>query len=171
MSSWIPSFRRDSNYRRISQVDLPAVAQQWQDLCLASGGDVFTNQPCVQLAGIAGINALLSTGGTCDQQDNADNMIDFAKSSGITNKDALIAAAIAYRKHPRNADNVNGVTPSTPYCTKAPRNQELVGVANEQLPGVDPGLYGGPNVPIVAFGGDGTCPAGKTPDVSTCSCV
>ena len=107
----------------------------------------------MELAGLSGINALLSTGGVCDQQDVADQMIDFAKSPGIVNGEALIAAAIAYRQHPRNADDIgDGVIPSTPYCTKTPRNSELVGIVNEQLPGVDPGLYGGPNDPIVAFG-------------------
>ena len=115
------------------------------------------------------------------------------KSLGIANSDALIAAAIAYRQHPRNADDIGGgVVPSTPYCTEPPRNPELVGIANEQLPGVDPGLYGGPNAPMVAFG-EGiyqikilqsvfqrltapfvygtTCPAGMTPDVPTCPCT
>ena len=107
----------------------------------------------MELAGLSGINALLSTGGVCDQQEVADQMIDFAKSPGIVNGEALIAAAIAYRQHPRNADDIGGgVIPSTPYCTKPPRNSELVGIVNEQLPGVDPGLYGGPNDPIVAFG-------------------
>lgn len=106
----------------------------------------------MELAGLAGLNALLSTGGVCDQQDVADQMIDFAKSVGITNGDALIAAAIAYRQHPRNADNIDGVIPSTPYCTQQPRNPELVGIVNQQLPGVELGLYGGPNTPIVAFG-------------------
>ena len=105
------------------------------------------------LAGLSGIDALLSTGGICDQQNVADQMIDFAKSSGVTNSNALIAAAIAYRKHPRNADDMGGgLIPSTPYCTKQPRNPELMGIVNEQLPGVDPGLYGGPNAPMVAFG-------------------
>ncbi|KAH9966885.1 hypothetical protein BC827DRAFT_1124987, partial [Russula dissimulans] len=156
---------------RVSQADLPAVAQNWQNLCLASGGDIFTNEPCVNLAGIDGINALLSTGGVCDQQNNADNMIDFAKSAGVTNTPELIAAAIAYRQHPRNADDIGGgIIPSTPYCTQPPRNQELAGIVNQQLPGLDPGLFGGPNEPIVAFGEDGTCPQGQTPDVSTCSC-
>ena len=107
----------------------------------------------MNLAGVEGINALLSTGGVCDQQDNADNMIDFAKSPGITNEADLIAAAIEYRKNPRNADDIGeGVIPSTPYCTKPPRNEELVGIVNEQLPGVHPGLFGGPNDPILAFG-------------------
>jgi hypothetical protein len=80
-------------------------------------------------------------------------MIDFANSDGVTNQADLIAAAIAYRQHPRNADDIGGgIIPSTPYCTKDPRNQELVGVFNAQLPDVDPGLFGGPNTPIVAFG-------------------
>ncbi|KAH9981073.1 hypothetical protein BGW80DRAFT_1268235 [Lactifluus volemus] len=154
----IPSIVPIPKHRRTSQTDLPAVAQNFQDLCLNSGGDIHTNDPCVQLAGIDGINGLLSTAAVCDQQNNADNMIDFAKSPGVTNQAALIAAAIA-------------ITPSTPYCTTPPRNQELVGVFNAQLPGVNPGLFGGPSGPIVAFGSDGTCPAGQTPDVSTCSCA
>jgi hypothetical protein len=81
-------------------------------------------------------------------------MIDFAKSPGVTNQAALIAAAVAYRQHPRNADDIGGgMVPSTPYCTEQPRNQELVGIVNGQLPGVNPGLFGGPNTPVVAFGG------------------
>ena len=79
-------------------------------------------------------------------------MIDFAKSAGVTNKDALIANAIAYRKHPRNALNINGVTPSTLFCETAPRNVELKGIVNAQLDGVDPGLFGSPATGIVPFG-------------------
>ncbi|KAN0112123.1 hypothetical protein V8E52_007863 [Russula decolorans] len=121
-------------------------------ISLASAGDIFTGQrPMCQLgglAGVTGINALLST-------DNADKMIDFAKSPGDKNQDALFAAAIAYRKHPRNAQDLGGgVIPSIPYYTKEPRNQELVGVVNQQLPGVNPGLFGGPNSPVVAFGAE-----------------
>lgn len=80
-------------------------------------------------------------------------MIDFAKSPGVTNSDALIANAVAYRQHPRNALNILGVVPSTPFCQRAPRNQELVGVVNNQLPGVNPGIFGGPSFGLVAFGG------------------
>ena len=83
---------------------------------------------------LAGINALLLTGGVCDQQDIADKMIDFAKSPGVKNRDALIAATTAYRRHPRNAEDIDGgAKPSAPYCTKhwQPRNQELIGVVNE----------------------------------------
>ncbi|KAJ8472716.1 hypothetical protein ONZ45_g16550 [Pleurotus djamor] len=162
--------------KRIAQFDLPDVAAAWQELCLISGADnVFTptgeDSPCVKLAGFDGINALLANSDPCAQQDNADSMIDFAKSANIRNKSALISFAITYRKHPRNALNILGTVPSTPYCQRAPRNAELNGVVNEQLDGVDPGVFGGPNSPVVAFGAPGTCPFGTTPDVSTCSCI
>ena len=121
-------------------------------LQLVSGGDIITNDPCVQLAGIDGINALLADADPCAQQDNADAMIDFAKSPGVTNADALIANAIAYRQHARNAFNINGVVPATPYCTRPPRNSELEGLVNAQLEGVNPGIYGNINLGLFAFG-------------------
>ena len=72
-------------------------------------------------------------------------MIDFAESPGVKNQDALVAAAIAYRKHPRNAEDIcRSLIPSIPYCNRNPRKQELVGVVNEQLPGINP--------PVVALG-------------------
>ncbi|KAI0345322.1 hypothetical protein BDW22DRAFT_1325280 [Trametopsis cervina] len=157
--------------RRIAQDDLPDVAQGWQDLCLASGGDIFTDEPCVKLAGVNGINALLADADPCAQQDNADAMIDFAKSTGVTNSDALIANAVAYRQHPRNALNINGVIPSTPYCQRAPRNAELTGLVNAQLPGVNPGIYGGPNFGLVAFGDPSSCPFGTSANVDSCGCA
>ena len=139
--------------KRIAQTDLGQVAQSWQNLCIASGGPRDpNNDPCVVLAGINGINALLANADACAQQDNADGMVDFAKQPGINNEQALIGNAIAYRKHPRNALNINGVVPSTPFCQRAPRNPELNGVVNGQLDGVDPGLFGSPNTAIVAFG-------------------
>lgn len=94
-----------------------------------SGGDTLTSGPRVNLAGVASINVLLST---CGEQDNADKMIDFAKSPGVKNQDVLFAATIAYRKHPRNAEDIGGgIILSIPYCTKQRHNQELVGVVNE----------------------------------------
>ncbi|KAI0093851.1 hypothetical protein BDY19DRAFT_279075 [Irpex rosettiformis] len=156
--------------KRIAQDDLPDVAQSWQDLCLASGGDIFTNEPCVTLAGVNGINALLADADPCDQQDNADAMIDFAKSTGVTNSADLIANAIAYRQHARNAFSVNGVIPSTPYCQKTSKNSELKGIVNAQLPGVSPGVYGGPSFGLVAFGDPASCPFGTTPEADNCSC-
>lgn len=141
--------------KRIAQTDLGQVAQSWQDLCQQSGGprgNDASSDPCVKLAGVDGINALLANADACAQQDNADAMVDFAKQPGIKNKQALIDNAVAYRKHPRNALNINGVVPSTLSCEKAPRNTELQGVVNAQLQGVDPGLFGSPKTGVVAFG-------------------
>ncbi|KAH9989082.1 hypothetical protein BJV74DRAFT_458223 [Russula compacta] len=157
--------------KRIAQTDLPQVAQSWQTLCEQSGGARPANDdPCVVLAGQNGIGALLANADACAQQDNADAMVDFAKQPGIKNEQALIANAVAYRKHPRNALDIGGVVPSTLFCQKAPRNAELSGVANGQLDGVNPGLFGSTSTGVVAFGAPGTCPFGKTADVATCSC-
>jgi len=159
--------------KRIAQTDLGQVAQSWQDLCKQSGGprgNDANSDPCVKLAGVDGINSLLANADACAQQDNADAMVDFAKQAGIKNKQALIDNAVAYRKHPRNALNINGVVPSTLFCEKAPRNTELQGVVNAQLQGVDPGLFGSPKTGVVAFGAPGTCPFGQKADVSTCTC-
>jgi hypothetical protein len=139
--------------KRIAQTDLTQVAQSWQNLCVKSGGKRNpANDPCFVLGSQNGINSLLAGAGVCAQQDNADAMIDFAKQPGIKNEQALIANAIAYRKHPRNALNIGGTVPSTPFCEKAPRNPELRGIVNAQLPGVNPGLFGGPNFPVIPFG-------------------
>jgi hypothetical protein len=61
-----------SVFKRIAQTDLGAVAQSWQNLCLQSGGDITTGNPCVTLAGVNGINSLLANADPCAQQDNAD---------------------------------------------------------------------------------------------------
>ncbi|ETW86047.1 hypothetical protein HETIRDRAFT_311480 [Heterobasidion irregulare TC 32-1] len=118
----LPSYRhtRRRKSKPIAQADLPDMAQKWKDICLASGGDILTNDPCVQLAGERSINALLA-GDPCAQQDNADAMIDFANSAGITNRDRLIANAVAFYEHPWNALNI----PSALVCQKAPKNSEL----------------------------------------------
>ena len=139
--------------KRVAQTDLRQVAQSWQNLCIQSGGPrPANNDPCLVLAGENGTNSLLAGADACAQQDNADAMIDFAKGPGIKNKEALINNAIAYREHPRNALNINGVVPSTPFCEKAPRNTELDGIVNGQLQGVNRGLFGSPNIDVVAFG-------------------
>lgn len=121
----------------------------------------------MKLAGQDGINALLANADPCAQQKNADAMVTFAKSAGINNKQALIDNAIAYRKHPRNALNINGVVPSTPFCQEAPTNPELNGLVNGQLVGVDPGLFGSPALGIFAFGDRKLyhrCPSGDWAD-------
>jgi hypothetical protein len=141
-----------STVRRIAQDDLQALAQKWQDLCLNSGGDIEVGDPCVKLTGKDGITSLLANADPCAQQDNADAMVTFAKSPNITNKDALITNAREYRTHARNAVQIGDEIPSTPFCQKAPKNEELNDLFNAQLDGVNPGLFGGPDFPIVAFG-------------------
>lgn len=126
--------------------------QTWETLCLSSGGDIFTNDPCTSFGGFAGIDALLETADPCDQHFIADSMITFAKSEGIVNSDDLINFAISYRKHARNAVKVLDVIPSSLFCLEAPINTELVGVYNEQLDGCDPGLFGSPTTSMVPFG-------------------
>jgi hypothetical protein len=82
--------------KRIAQTDLGQVAQSWQNLCVASGGPRDpNNDPCVVLAGLNGINALLAGADACAQQNNADAMVDFAKLPGIKNKQASIDNAVA----------------------------------------------------------------------------
>ena len=126
--------------------------ETWETLCLSSGGDIFTNDPCTSLAGFAGIDALLETADPCDQQFIADSMITFAKSEGIVNSDSLISFALSYRRHARNAVEVLGVIPSSLFCLETPVNTELIGVYNEQLSGCNPGLFGSPTVSMVPFG-------------------
>ncbi|KAF5358148.1 hypothetical protein D9756_001312 [Leucocoprinus leucothites] len=153
-------------------LDIVDLAFEWQNLCLLSGGDIFVDDsPCVELAGTDGFNALLSDADPCSQQTFADSIITFAKSPGIVNKDALIAFALEYRRHPRTAVSILGVVPSSLYCMQAPINSELSGIVNAQPDGVNPGLFGSPNDPMVPFGSEGTCPFGTTADVSTCSCI
>ncbi|KAF4615194.1 hypothetical protein D9613_002617 [Agrocybe pediades] len=145
--------------------------ETWEDLCLVSGGDIYTHDPCTNFGGYYAIDALSEYADSCDQQVLADSMITFAKSSGIVNRDALINYAISFRRHPRHAVEILGVVPSSLYCLTPPINEELVGVYNDQLEGVNPGLYGSPSAPIVPFGSEGTCPLGMTADVSSCGCV
>ena len=118
-------------------------------------------------------------------------MIDFAKSAGVINSADLIANAVAYRQHDRNAFSVNGIIPSTPYCQKAAKNEELNGLVNAQLPAVNAAVFGGPSFGLVAFGDReyythqssvrhleltrttpaSSCPFGATPDTDSCDCV
>lgn len=126
--------------------------QTWETLCLSSGGDIFTNDPCTTLGGFSGIDALLETADPCDQHFIADSMITFAKSEGITNGDDLINFALSYRRHARNAVEVLGVIPSSLFCLESSVNTELIGVYNEQLSGCNPGLFGSPTTAMVPFG-------------------
>ncbi|KAL0066401.1 hypothetical protein AAF712_006443 [Marasmius tenuissimus] len=162
----------------------------WQDLCLQSRGEILNvDSPCITLGGFQSIGALLADADPCAQQDVADAMMTFAKRKGVINREQLVSFAVAYRKHPRDAVSILGIIPATPYCLRAPINQELTGIVNEQLEGVTIGLYGGPHYPIIKFGErelfafytklrltqtvctDGSCPFGTVPNVASCSCV
>ncbi|KAJ6502383.1 hypothetical protein C8R45DRAFT_617960 [Mycena sanguinolenta] len=146
--------------------------ETWFDLCSNSGGDLsyLGGDPCFDY-GIDGFSALCADADVCAQQAVADAMITFAKSEGVSNSADLIQVAVAYRRLPREAEEIFGFYPSTPYCHIASINTELNGIWNEQSEGVTVGLYGGPNYPIMPFGQDGSCPYGQFPDVTSCSCV
>lgn len=141
----------------------------WFDLCSNSGGDVFSDDsdPCFDY-GLDGYSALFADADVCAQQEIADSMISFAKSSHVKNSADIIQMAISYRKMPRQSEMLFGFYPSTPYCTIAPINGELSGIWNEQPEGVSAGLFGGPNYPIMPFGESGSC---QVSDVTTCSCI
>lgn len=143
----------------------------WLDLCLHSGGDIFSSSsPCIDL-GFDGYTALLADADVCAQQEIAERMITFAKSSHVENSEDLIRVALGYRRQARQVVEVFGFHPSTPYCHRRPIHSELFGVWNSQLHGVTLGLYGGPNYPIVTFGDDASCPYGLSPDSDNCSCI
>jgi hypothetical protein len=56
-------------HKRIAQTDLVEEAQSWQNLCKASDRPRDpNNDPCMVLAGINSLNALLAGAGTCVQQ-------------------------------------------------------------------------------------------------------
>ncbi|PPQ86930.1 hypothetical protein CVT25_009816 [Psilocybe cyanescens] len=165
------SFSEETSVSISFEETVSTFVETWEDLCLVSGGDIFTNDPCNTLAGDFGIDALSEHADACDQLDISDSMITFAKSHGIRNKDALIKHALSFRAHPRNAVEVLGVIPSSLYCLRAPINPELVGIYNEQIDGVNPGLFGSPSAPLVPFGSSGTCPLDMTADMSSCGCT
>ncbi|KAJ7087870.1 hypothetical protein C8R44DRAFT_29813 [Mycena epipterygia] len=142
----------------------------WFELCMDSCGDIYDSDPCFDFT-INGFSALSADANVCAQQETADGMISWAKSRGGRNTADLINVAQVYRQIARESVEIMGIYPSTPYCTTAPINSELMGICNEQPEGVTRGLYGGPNYPIVSFGDGASCPYGQTPDVTTCSCV
>ncbi|KAK1216376.1 hypothetical protein PQX77_020990 [Marasmius sp. AFHP31] len=158
--------------KRFGGFTFPSFLLNWQDLCLQCVGKILSiDSPCITLGGLQGIDALLADADPCAQQDVADAMITFAKKKGVLNREELVSFAVAYRRHPRDAVSILGIIPATPYCLRAPFNQELTGVVNEQLEGVTIGLYGGPHYPIIKFGEHGSCPFGTVPNVASCSCV
>jgi len=144
----------------------------WSSLCNVveweRSDDAFT---CTSWDGFDGPSAFEAHVDPCLQQRFADVMITYAKKYGGIHRKSWIREALKYRRHPRKVVKILGVYPSTPYCLEEPKNEELYGVWNTQLKGVDFGIYGGPNYNLKAFGDEGTCPWGLKPDTESCGCI
>jgi len=138
----------------------------WEQACLTAGG----GQQCNQVK-VTAFTTLLAAAGPCDQQDNADIMINLAKT--LNNDPEMIRLTQIFTQQPRNSPNSVSVV----YCDKAPQNAELNGLFQCQFQGVNDNLFTNGNTPgqagTIPFGlsspvsPPGSCPAhpdGKVPD-------
>jgi hypothetical protein len=135
--------------KRIAQV-IDQSTTKWEAACLAAGG----GEKCNPLS-IKAFDTLLANAGDCDQQDQADNMVDLGKS---LNSEDVIKFSQLFAQQPRNSPNSVAI----PYCQKAPRNNELEGLFQCQFAGVNQKLFVGNK----AVGEPGTIPFGRTNPVS-----
>jgi hypothetical protein len=135
--------------RRIAQTIAEATAQ-WEQACLAAGGA----ERCNPLS-VAAMTTLLLAGGSCDQQNAADNFMDLSKE---LNSNPMIVLSQIFAQQPRNSPNSVAI----PYCQQAPRNAELNGLFQCQFQGSNQNTF----VNNVALGGAGTIPFGRTDPVS-----
>ncbi|KAM6496957.1 proline-rich protein [Amanita muscaria] len=136
--------------KRIAQT-ISASTAKWEQACLAAGGGQQCNPQSV-----ASFTTLLAAAGPCDQQDQADKMIDLAKT--LQNNGQVIALTQIFAQQPRNTPT----SLSVPYCQKAPRNAELDGLFQCQFAGANPKVFVGG----VAVGGQGTIPFGHNAPLS-----
>ncbi|KAI0291651.1 hypothetical protein B0F90DRAFT_1812095 [Multifurca ochricompacta] len=130
--------------KRIAQV-ISDSTKKWEAACDAAGG----GQQCNAIA-VNAFGTLLAAAGPCDQQDNADIMMDLSKK---LNSPDMIKFAQLFDQQPRNTPN----SVSVQYCQKAPRNQELDGLFQCQFQGADPVNFTGG----VKAGQPGTIPFGQ----------
>ncbi|KAK2463674.1 hypothetical protein APHAL10511_004425 [Amanita phalloides] len=137
--------------KRINQV-IDQSMVQWQAACVAAGGSL--GDVCNPQA-IKSFDTLLANAGPCDQQNEADNMIDLAHK--LNNNAQMIKFTQIYVQQPRNSPS----SQSVPYCQDAPRNSELKGLFQCQFAGVDPNTFVG-GIPV---GSRGTIPFGQTSKV------
>jgi hypothetical protein len=135
--------------KRIAQV-IDQSTTKWEAACLAAGGA----ERCNPLS-IKAFDTLLANAGDCDQQDQADDMVDLGKS---LNSEDVIKFSQLFAQQPRNSPNSVAI----PYCQKAPRNPELKGLFQCQFAGVNQKLFVGNK----AVGEPGTIPFGTTNPVS-----
>lgn len=80
--------------KRIDQQTIASV-QPWENACTAAGGGEQCNPIAVNAAA-----TLLAAAGPCEQQDNADKMIDLAKQ--LNNNADMIKFAQIFAQQPRN---------------------------------------------------------------------
>jgi len=137
----------------------------WEQACNAAGG----GQQCNPLK-IASFDTLLAAAGPCDQQNQADKMIDLAHQ--LKSNAKMIQLTQIFMQQPRNSPNSVGM----PYCDTAPKNSELLGYFQCQFQGSNLSTFsngekaGGPNtLPFqhTALNPPGSCPAhpqGPIPD-------
>jgi len=131
--------------KRIAQV-ISDSTTKWEAACNKAGGA----QQCNSIA-VNAFGTLLAGAGTCDQQNNADIMMNLSKKLGST---AMISLAQTFAQQPRNTPN----SLSVQYCQKAPQNAELNGLFQCQFQGADPVKFNGG----VQAGAPGTIPFGQT---------
>ncbi|KAF8347704.1 proline-rich protein [Amanita rubescens] len=137
----------------------------WEQACNAAGG----GQQCNPLK-IASFDTLLAAAAPCDQQDQADKMIDLAHQ--LKSNAKMIQLTQIFMQQPRNSPNSVGM----PYCDTAPKNSELLGYFQCQFQGSNLATFsngakaGGANtLPFqhTALNPPGSCPAhpqGPIPD-------
>lgn len=130
--------------KRIAQT-ISASTAKWEQACLAAGGGQQCNPQSV-----ASFTTLLAAAGPCEQQNQADKMVDLAKT--LQNNSEMIALTQIFAQQPRNTPS----SQSVPYCQTAPRNTELNGLFQCQFAGANPKVFVGG----VAVGGPGTIPFG-----------
>ncbi|KAF8631918.1 hypothetical protein AX15_002175 [Amanita polypyramis BW_CC] len=136
--------------KRIAQVIDQSTAK-WEQACLAAGGGIKCNPQSIK-----SFDTLLAAAKACDQQDEADNMIDLAKSLG--NDKEMITLTQIFAQQPRNSPSSQSVQ----YCDKAPRNSELNGLFQCQFASTDKKTFVG-GVPV---GSPGTIPFGHQAPVN-----
>jgi len=130
--------------KRIAQV-ISDSTTKWEAACDTAGG----GQQCNAIA-VNAFGTLLAAAGACDQQNNADTMMDLSKQ---LNSPDMIKFAQIFAQQPRNTPD----SLSVQYCQQAPRNQELNGLFQCQFQGADPVNFTGG----VKAGAPGTIPFGQ----------
>jgi len=131
--------------KRIAQV-ISDSTKQWEAACNGANGGQDCNTISVNAFG-----TLLAGAGPCDQQDNADIMMDLSKK---LNSPDMIKFAQIFCQQPRNTPD----SLSVQYCQKAPRNAELNGLFQCQFQGADPTNFTGG----LKAGDSGTIPFGQS---------